>query len=359
MTQAAMVGGMGERDLEQLAGAGSWTWTVREDRIDWSPELSRIYGLDPGDAPAGYEAFLELVHTDDRELTREAVERAFRDRRGLEYRHRIVRADGDVRTLWSLVRVDTDDDGAVIRLRGACQDITDRLELERRLSRAQALATAGYVAAGLAHDLNNLLGVVVFLSDAASRRGTAAGKAGLLEQLQEVARRAAQMSTRIQKLASGGEVDGAATADLGQSLEKLASVLHSVVPRGVETVVDVRDSVPPVAMDPFDLERVLWNLVVNAVHAQPRGGEIRLSCDRVVDGGRAFGRVVVADAGEGLAPDAANRVFHRFYTSKGRGGTGLGLAIVADIVEASGGHVTVDSEPGVGTRFAVHIPLAG
>ncbi|MGE0329025.1 MAG: PAS domain-containing protein, partial [Polyangiaceae bacterium] len=92
--------------MERFAQAGTWDWDVANNRLQWSPELSRIYGLVRGEAPESYEAFLARVHPDDREFTKNTVERALLDRRDVEYQHRILREDGEVRVLRSYVHVD-------------------------------------------------------------------------------------------------------------------------------------------------------------------------------------------------------------------------------------------------------------
>jgi two-component system OmpR family sensor kinase len=163
-----------------------------------------------------------------------------------------------------------------------------------------------------------------------------------------------------------GAVDAAAlVADVGESLG-LAAEAHEAVLK-----LELEEDLPPVLADPDRLAQVLRNLVTNALRYTPPGGTITLSARR--DG--AFLRLVVADTGEGIAPGDLPHVFDRFWradrsrsrddgtaAAAGRGarepiGSGLGLAIAQSLVEAHGGRIWAESDPGVGSRFAVTIPL--
>ncbi|HEX8777458.1 MAG TPA: EAL domain-containing protein, partial [Rhodanobacter sp.] len=116
---------------QQLAGVGSWSWEVAANRVSWSSELYRIYGIDPATHAATFEAYLERVHPDDRERVRGVVEHALRCGGTFEFEERIVRPDGDERVLHSRGVVEADAAGRAVRMLGACQDITARKREER------------------------------------------------------------------------------------------------------------------------------------------------------------------------------------------------------------------------------------
>ena len=109
---------------EQLAGIGSWYWEVGSDKLVWSRELYRIYGLSP-DTPLTYDTFLERVHPDDRAHVGATVRRALEQRKPFRYHERIVRPDGDLRLLDSQGDVELDEDGRPIALFGLCRDVTE------------------------------------------------------------------------------------------------------------------------------------------------------------------------------------------------------------------------------------------
>jgi CheY-like chemotaxis protein len=128
---------------------------------------------------------------------------------------------------------------------------------------------------------------------------------------------------------------------------------------------------PPIQADVTQLKQVLMNLCINARDAMPEGGEIAITVDRInIDETRAgtlpeenpgaYVVLIVADTGSGIPPEVMERIFDPFYTTKAGGkGTGLGLSTVRGIVKGHGGFLTVESQPGRGTTFRIHLPVAG
>lgn len=116
---------------QQVARIGSWEWDIADDRVSWSAELYRIYGLAPEQYAATFAAYLELVHPLDRARVQHTIEQASRDRQPFEFEERIVREDGTVRSLLSRGAVEVDESGRAIRMTGACQDITERKRAEQ------------------------------------------------------------------------------------------------------------------------------------------------------------------------------------------------------------------------------------
>ncbi len=120
-------------EAQKLAHLGSWEWNIRTNRVTWSDELYRIYGLEPQEFEATYEAYLELVYPDDRGLVRKVIETALRDLKPFAFEERILRPDGTIRTLQSQGEVVLDEDAKPLRLVGICQDITERKRTEEAL----------------------------------------------------------------------------------------------------------------------------------------------------------------------------------------------------------------------------------
>lgn len=120
-------------EAQRIATVGSWSWDVAEDRVEWSDELFRIYGLDRERWSPSYEGYLERVHADDREVVKSVVMHAMSTVQDFEQEHRIVRADGEVRVLRARGRAVVGDDGSVIRLVGTAQDITERRQQQQQM----------------------------------------------------------------------------------------------------------------------------------------------------------------------------------------------------------------------------------
>ena len=123
-------------ETQEIAGIGSWDWYVEANAVVWTPELYRIHGLDPDGFAGSYEAFLALVHPEDRTATQQNILRVLETGEPFVHEHRILLPSGEVRTLESRGRADRDADGKVVKLTGTCQDISERLRAEDELRRA-------------------------------------------------------------------------------------------------------------------------------------------------------------------------------------------------------------------------------
>ncbi|RMH04555.1 MAG: PAS domain-containing hybrid sensor histidine kinase/response regulator [Planctomycetota bacterium] len=235
------------------------------------------------------------------------------------------------------------------------REIGKRRELEARLRQAQRLEAIGKLAGGVAHDFNNLLlviqGYTAMLSD---RLGDREDARSMLAEIEKASARATEL-TREMLAFSRLQVLRPRIFDLGRLVATAARQFQPLTGDGVELVVETPAEPVAVEADPTQFERVLHNLVRNAVDAMPDGGRITLRVDQA--GGEA--RLRVADTGEGMAPDLIERIFEPFFTTKPAGrGTGLGLAVVHGIVSQSGGRIEVASTPGAGTEFTIRLPAS-
>ncbi|MBL9077603.1 MAG: response regulator [Planctomycetes bacterium] len=248
------------------------------------------------------------------------------------------------------------------------RDITDRRALEDELRRAQKLEAVGRLAGGVAHDFNNVLTVVVGCAEnqiVELPPGTARDDARLIV---ESAERAARLTRQLLAF-SRQQVLAPAAVDVGAVVDDLAALLRRTIGEHVELELDRGERPATALVDRGQLEQVVTNLVLNARDAMPRGGRVRITSRTVVldagftaQHGTAAGRYVrlaVGDNGVGMDAATCARAFEPFFTTKPQGrGTGLGLATVWGIARQSGGFVTIDSAPEVGTTVAVYLPAA-
>jgi signal transduction histidine kinase len=179
----------------------------------------------------------------------------------------------------------------------------------------------------------------------------------MLEQSDRLTRLVDQLLD-LSQLESGDVPLRREAVDVDALVTRVASEIE-VAGAGVELRRRIPEILPPVDADPERIHQVLFNLVDNAVRFTPEGGtvEIRATLDR------ASVRIEVSDTGVGIAPEHLPRLFERFYRvdparSRGEGGTGIGLAIARSVVEAHGGQLRAESEPGHGSRFWFELPVA-
>jgi PAS domain S-box-containing protein len=248
------------------------------------------------------------------------------------------------------------------------RDITETQQLEAQLRQAQKMEAIGRLAGGVAHDFNNILGVITGYSDLALLLVAADDPVNShLKQIKKASERAALLTRQL--LAFGRrQVVFPKILDLNQAVGNLIDMLRRMV--GEDIALSFQPTTPIGSMDadPGQIEQVLMNLVVNARDAMPSGGKIVIATGNAeIDepfvaqnpGSRTGHYVVltVSDTGSGMDDNTKAQIFEPFFTTKGVGrGTGLGLSTVYGIVKQSGGNIWVYSEPGKGTRFEIYFP---
>lgn len=249
----------------------------------------------------------------------------------------------------------TDRRGSVVATISLCRDITERRQAECRMVHAQRLAAIGHLAAGVAHNINNLLGAISVSAEVIRLQPAELGAAAAGDILAAVERGSA-MVQKLYRLAGGGErpaLEPLAVSDAVQG------VLQLVQPQLISQGVAVELAVPGglrVTADANLLHQVLMNLVLNSMQAMPGGGRLRLTAAPDRSGAVAL---AVADTGCGIPAEHMERIFTPFFTTKENlNGTGLGLSTSLSMVRAMGGEIRVASTPGAGTTFTVVLPGA-
>jgi PAS domain S-box-containing protein len=244
--------------------------------------------------------------------------------------------------------------GAVIFI----QDITERVALERSARQAEKLAALGTLAAGLAHELNNPIGIIssrveIMLLDADSQ----SLPREVTEDLRVLHRHAQRVARIAQALLSFARQPPGqrAPVDLNRLVEDTLLLMEKqMVKEGIAVKRALAPDLPPVWGDDNALQQVLLNLLTNARDALDHGGEIGVETAAVA-GRPGMTRLVVRDTGPGIPPEVLPKIFDPFFTTK-PAGTGLGLSISYGIVRDHKGTVDVQSRPGEGTRFVVTFP---
>jgi two-component system, cell cycle sensor histidine kinase and response regulator CckA len=248
------------------------------------------------------------------------------------------------------------------------RDVTERKRLEEQFLQAQKVQAIGQLAAGVAHDFNNILTAILGYSDMLlmmqkpndPQQPHAAG-------IKQAAIRAAALTRQL--LAFGRkQVLQPVVLDLNSSIAEMDKMLRRLLGADVTLVTLPHQELGRVKADPGQIEQVILNLAVNARDAMPRGGKLTLETANVTLDAHYAGQrpevhpgdyvmLAVSDNGTGMTPEVKARLFEPFFTTKESGkGTGLGLATCHGIIKQSGGHIAVYSELGAGTTFKVYLP---
>ncbi len=247
-------------------------------------------------------------------------------------------------------------------------DITDRKRLEEQFLRSQRMEGIGLLAAGIAHDLNNMLAPILLASSMLREHVSDPMAIGLLGTLEKSAERGANLVRQIVAFAHGSSGEHR-TLQVKHVLHDVAAVVTGTFPKSVRLEDRVSPDLCSIRANPTQIHQVLLNLCVNARDAMPEGGTLRLRAEnRVLTVGAAeaipgarpgvFVVLQVEDTGTGIAPDVFVRMWEPFFTTKASGkGTGLGLATVRGIVENHGGFIEVSTARDVGSSFRIFLPV--
>jgi PAS domain S-box-containing protein len=351
----------------ETVGVGTWESNLSSGTMSWSPIMERLHGLPPGTFTGTCDAFVALVHPEDQTGARELVTGTSHGDQRVEYR--TCCPDGSLRWLAGIGRTVRDERGKPVRAAGVTLDVTAQKQLEDQFRQAQKMESIGNLAGGVAHDFNNLLTVILGECEISSMQQPAGSDiAQSLDAIRGAAVSAAALTKQLLTF-SRRQVVSPRLLDLNETIRSFAKILRRLVEESVELDFQLAPTPQTVRADPGQIEQVLLNLVANARDAMPDGGRVTISTSQVSSNGTrparstlppgSYVELSVADTGSGMSPDVQAHLFEPFFTTKPVGsGTGLGLATVHGIVKQSGGHIGVQSAPGKGTTFTVHLPVA-
>ena len=231
-------------------------------------------------------------------------------------------------------------------------------ELEQQLIASGRLVSLGVVTASMAHEFNNPLGIIMgFAQELISESEPDSRDYRALKIIDEETRRCQRLIQELLQFARPRSADLCPT-DIKLSIEKTMSmVANRLYKEKIDTTVTMDDNLPLVSADPQQLEQVLVNLLLNAIDAMPKGGRITIEAGL---GGCDSGPEVVigiTDTGNGIEPGDLPKIFQPFFSAKKGKGIGLGLSICDRIIQNHGGKIAVESTPGIGTSFKIHLPL--
>jgi PAS domain S-box-containing protein len=258
------------------------------------------------------------------------------------------------------------------------QDVTAKHLLAQKLHQMQRVESLGKLAAGVAHDFNNVLGVIMNFAWFVKANFTAAVDSGEgerwrpvlkdVERIERAAEHAARLTRQLLAFARE-EVVRPRPMNVNSVVLELAPLLQRMLGEHIELVTSLSPDLQAVMIDPGQLSQVLTNLAVNSRDAMPKGGTLTIDTENVdvdatytgsrpgLKSGR-YVRVRVSDTGTGMDKNTLQHAFEPFFTTKPRGqGTGLGLATIHGIVAQAGGRVSLYAEPGRGTRASVLLPI--
>jgi PAS domain S-box-containing protein len=332
-------------EAQQLAHLGSWEWEIASDRVAWSSELFRIFGVDPQADALTFESFLDRVHSDDRARVRAEVERALAARRPFEVNHRIVLDNGTERAVHSRGRVVVDATGVPNRMVGTAQDVTERRRLEE--VRDNILSAVSHE---LRTPLTSVLGFALTLRERSEL--DAAVRHQITDELATQAERLERLLLDlldVDRLRHGLVKLACERTDIAALVERVAAAINR------DRSIDVHAAPLFANVDPAKVERIIENLLANAIKHTPPGTKIAASVAQADEGLL----ICVDDAGPGIPDEQKREIFELFTRGDNAAdtpGTGIGLALVAQFAALHGGKAWAQDNADGGASFRVLLP---
>jgi PAS domain S-box-containing protein len=353
---------------QRLSLTGSFSLHLATKEFTWSEELYRIFGFEPG-IRVPLKLLVSRYHPEDRHVVEEAAARVRGGAPDFDYEHRLLMPDGSIKHIHVVGQGAPDKDGRGLEYFGAVQDITQRRVAEAALDKARTelahvtrVMSFGVLTASIAHEVNQPLSGIITNASTCLRMLTAdpPNIKGALETARRTIRdgnRAADVITRLRALFSK-KAAATETVDLNEATREVLSLAHRDLLRNRVFLRTELDDDHPLLVtgDRVQLQQVILNLVRNAsdamrdVNDRPR--HLLVKAERDEEGAA---RLIVKDAGVGLDPQSAERLFDAFYTNK-EDGMGIGLSVSRSIIESHGGKLWAEANDGPGAAFSFSLP---
>ncbi len=352
-------------EAQHLSRIGSFSWRVPTDEITWSEQLYRIFQIDQ-DAQVSFELIGTRIHPEDLSVFQEHIERSRRDSSDLRLEFRLQMPDGAVKYVHVVAHI-RGDHGQQEYI-GAVQDVTERRSSEEALSKARSelsrvarVTSLGVLTASIAHEVNQPLSGIV--TNASTCLRMLAADPPNVEGARETARRTIRDGNRASEVISrlrslyGKKDPTIESVDLNEAAREVLALSSSELQRNrVIVQQELADDLPRVAGDRVQLQQVILNLLRNASEAMSavdgRSRQLVIRTEADEDG---HVRLTVKDAGVGFTPQAADRLFESFYTTK-NDGMGIGLSVSRSIIESHHGRLWATPNTGPGATFSFFIP---
>ncbi len=365
------------REAQEIARLGHWELDLVSQKLTWSEEIFRIFDMDPSRFSASYEAFLDLIHPDDREMVDRAYRQSVEKDTPYDVVHRLRMNDGRIKYVHERGRTLRNEKNEPARSIGTVQDITAlkeseqaREKIERQLLQSQKLEAIGTLAGGIAHDFNNILFAILGFAEISMDLTVEDNELNsYMKRIFEAGSRAKELVNQILTFCRKNS-DQKKPLMIRLIVKEALKLIRSTLPSSVQ-ITEHLESSSRISADATQIHQIVMNLCSNSAHAMKNMDSGNLTIElRDIEVDAEFGsrfldmvpgryvNLVVSDTGHGMDADVRDRMFEPFFTTKVEGeGTGLGLSVVHGIVKSHGGQIMVYSEPGKGATVKIFFPV--
>ncbi|NOX09676.1 MAG: response regulator [Gammaproteobacteria bacterium] len=330
-----------------------------------SPAVEGYIGLTAEEVMADADKWFVLTHPDDYPGLEESIVKSMNDLSVWKWEGRFILQDGELVWLRGTSTPERMEDGSTL-WNGIFIDITERVHADEVIRRTQKMDALGKLTGGIAHDYNNMLGVVLGYAELLKEKlGEQPGLQEYVKQITHAGERGAKLTKKLLTFSRNKSSD-IKELDINVLLQDEQHMLEKTLTSRINLELDLEKDLWVVCLDESEFENALLNMSINAMHAIEGNGCLGIETSNEVinsaDGERLnldagdYVRISVVDNGCGMDGATKEKIFDPFYSTKGEKGTGLGLSQVYGFVKRCGGTISVDSEMGKGSRFTLYFP---
>lgn len=356
---------------QKIAHIGHFDFNVDNRKILWSDEVYRIVQKDPYSFKPTYENYLATIHPEDRPFVENEYYQSINEKTNFDFEVRVLLDDGTVKYIQNIGYTECDETGRPTHTVGMVLDITswkqaekEKVEAQKHAAEQEKMAFLGTIAGRLAHDFNNILGVILGNAELALMECDEGGIKKNLKIIFEQTIRGKNLTRNLVIFARDQEPK----QTFFKLTEKIDLVLNLMKKDldGIDVIREYKSEVPDLLADSGMIEHTLVNLVQNAIHALSRAENPKIYMRVFADSDSIV--FEIEDNGCGIPEDYHKSIYNPTFTLKGNKdvsgsyerdikGTGYGMANVKKYVEMHRGEIRVDSKPDVGTIFTIIFPI--
>ncbi len=349
-------------------------WIVSKDwnKIHYiSPAYENVWGRSCVSLFEAPKSWMDAIDPQDVEAINQAIEATLEnpEPKIIFPEFRIQRLDGEIRWIRARAFPIRDSSGDVFRIAGIAEDITQQLDLEERLRQYHKMEAVGRLAGGIAHEFNNMLGIILGNTELAMDdlpKGNSAVEN--LDEIKLASLRARDVIKQLLDFSHKSDLQRSAM-DIGIIVKETLKLIRASMPATIKIIEDYRLEANTVMADYNQIQQLIINLMTNALQSMDKGGTLTVGLRNTIlketdtphnpdVGPGSYVMLSISDTGRGIPHEIINKIFDPYFTTQAIGqGSGMGLAVAHGIVNNHGGTIAVESELDRGSTFKIYLPL--